>query len=191
MNADEPTQPDAAEPPPKRKRGRPKGPPKPPKERKSKKSTAREMEKRILEVYRIIIAGAEFHDIQEYANHPDRAWGLSKSSVRRLQGKALAMMKRHTETRADRVLARHLQQRRFLYARAIEAGDINAALAVAKDEAKLFGIYPSDKIEMTGKGGGPLGVMVYLPDNGRSDHDGDATDQAATGAPGAVPVVGG
>src|SRR5262249_36174802 len=41
----------------------------------------------------------------------------------------------------DKLLARHVAQRRALYARAVHAADYRTALAVARDEAELQGLY--------------------------------------------------
>ena len=47
-----------------------------------------------------------------------------------------------------RVLRNHLAKRRNLYAKAVNAGDISTALAVAKDEAALRGLYPEKQVKM-------------------------------------------
>jgi hypothetical protein len=55
-----------------------------------------------------------------------------------------------------KLLRRHLAQRRNLFAKALSAGDYRAALAAARDEAELEGLYAPKRVEHTGKGGGPL-----------------------------------
>ena len=64
-----------------------------------------------------------------------------------------------------------------------EGAVVNKALELIGRHLGMF----LDKTELTGKDGGPLAVQVYLPDNGRTDHDSNATDQAAEGPPGTIP----
>jgi hypothetical protein len=59
-----------------------------------------------------------------------------------------------------KLLRRHLAQRRNLFAKAILAGDYRTALAVARDEAELQGLYPAKKTEVTGKGGSPIVLEI-------------------------------
>jgi hypothetical protein len=58
---------------------------------------------------------------------------------------------------------------------AVDTGLLAALLAIEKQAAQELGQW-TEKRELTGKDGEPLppalGVVVYLPDNGRGDHDG-------------------
>jgi hypothetical protein len=58
-----------------------------------------------------------------------------------------------------KLLRRHLAQRRTLYARAVNNGELRTALAVARDEAELLGLYPARQIKAEHSG---LPVKVYL-----------------------------
>jgi hypothetical protein len=46
------------------------------------------------------------------------------------------------------MLAEHMSVRRDIRRRAREAGDLRAEIAAAQDECKLFGLYPSEKVEI-------------------------------------------
>src|SRR5207248_2080785 len=92
--------------------------------------------------------GAEFADIREYANAPERGWAVSDSQLWRYVRAADAQCKRHFDAKADHLLPRHLLQRRQLYAHAMSAGDFRTALAVLKDEAQLEGLYPLDQLKL-------------------------------------------
>src|SRR5262249_7653037 len=98
------------------------------------KSTKAEVQSRVLEVFKLRLGGAEFTDIREYAAAPDRAWGVSDSQLWRYIRAADALCQEHFDARAEHLLARHLLQRRQLYAHATSAGDFRTALAVLKDE---------------------------------------------------------
>ena len=48
----------------------------------------------------------------------------------------------------------------MLFGRAVNGADYRTALAVAKDEAELQGLYPSGKLEVTGKDGGAMQIRL-------------------------------
>jgi hypothetical protein len=58
----------------------------------------------------------------------------------------------------DQLIRRHLAQRRNLYAKAVLAGDLRTALACVQDEAKLEGLYPSERKPDDGRG-----VVAFVP----------------------------
>jgi hypothetical protein len=120
------------------------------------KSTKAEVLKRVEEVFKLRLGGAEFADIREYARAPEQGWDVSDSQLWRYIAAADRLVKERFDARAEHLLHRHLLQRRALYAHAMGAGDFRTALAVLQDEAKLEGLYPATKTELTGTGGGPV-----------------------------------
>src|SRR3954447_2601108 len=120
------------------------------------KSTKAVVAQRVEEVFRLRLGGAELADIREYADAPERAWGVSESQLRRYVQAADDLCKERCDARAGHLLSRHLLQRRQLYAHAMSAGDYRTALAVLRDEADLEGLYPPQKRELSGPGGVPL-----------------------------------
>jgi hypothetical protein len=96
--------------------------------------------KRIETVVQIITLGGEFHDVREYAHK--NQWQISDGQLRRYYDQALDLLEARMEKDRNKTRARHLAQRRALYARALKDGDLRTALAAAKDEAVLYGIYP-------------------------------------------------
>jgi hypothetical protein len=121
------------------------------------KSSKAVMAKRVSEVFKLRIGGAEFADIREYADAPEQQWGVSDTQIRRYIQAADALCKERFDAKADHLLARHLLQRRQLFAHCMGAGDYRTALAVLKDEADLEGLYPPQKIAPTD----PTGAQGY------------------------------
>jgi len=117
------------------------------------KSTKAEVARRVNEVLKLRLGGAEFPDIREYAAAPEQAWGVSDTQLWRYIRAADALCKDYFDARADHLLNRHLMQRRTLYAHAMSAGDHRTALAVLKDEAELEGLYPPKKVAPTDPSG--------------------------------------
>jgi hypothetical protein len=124
------------------------------------KSTKAEVRRRVNEVFKLRLGGAEFLDIREYADAPERRWGVSDTQLRRYIAAADALCRKYFDARADHLLARHLLQRRQLHAHCMGAGDYRTALAVLKDEAELEGLYPPQKIAPTD----PTGTKEYAAD---------------------------
>jgi hypothetical protein len=129
------------------------------------KSTRTTITRRVQEVSKLLLAGAEFADIRQFAS--DRGWNVSERQVRRYVD--IAHERFEAATRRDRrqLLGRHLLQRRVLYARCIKAGDNRTALNVLRDEACLQGVYPATKVSSTTSEGlppypGPLSFKTIL-----------------------------
>jgi hypothetical protein len=111
------------------------------------KATKAEALVRLREVTKLLLAGAEFAEIRQFAT--DRQWGITDRSVRRYMEIAYKEMVDVSKRNRKELLGRHLMQRRALYARCLKQGDHRTALNVLKDEADLQGLYPPTKIAPT------------------------------------------
>src|SRR6185437_6820350 len=111
------------------------------------KATKAEAMNRLQEVTKLLLAGAEFGEIRQFA--AERQWDVSDRSVRRYMEVAYKRMADAAKRDSKQLLGRHLMQRRALYARCLKQGDHRTALNVLKDEAALQGIYPPTKIAPT------------------------------------------
>jgi hypothetical protein len=152
------------------------------------RSTKADFLKRVEAVFKLRLGGAEFADIREYATAPEQGWNVSDSQLWRYIAAADKLIKERFDARAEHLLNRHLLQRRTLYAHAMGAGDFRVALAVLQDEAKLEGLYPPNRTELTGKDGGPVEHAFLSPDERLAAL---ARLRAAVGASGrAAPVDG-
>lgn len=134
------------------------------------KATKAIIARRVEEVLRIRLDGAEFWDVREYAREKEQeagsAWELPKGGkplsdgqLWRYIGMADKMIAESCRASRKKLLRRHLAQRRNLYAKAISQGDVRAALAVLQDEAKLTGLYAPVKVAPTN----PEGDQQYEP----------------------------
>jgi hypothetical protein len=117
------------------------------------KSTKAETAARVEEVFKLRLGGAEFADIRQFASAPEQQWNVSDRQLWRYIQAADKLVKERFDAKAEHLLARHLLQRRTLYAHAMGAGDFRTALAVLQDEAKLEGLYPPQKIAPTNPAG--------------------------------------
>ncbi len=111
--------------------------------KRKRKSDAAEVARRVGEVLRIRLDGAQFHDVVQYA--AENGWGVHERQVRTYIRRADDLLVERQDRRRRRLLARHVAQREALYARAVNAADHRTALAVLTDLAKLQGLYAGDK----------------------------------------------
>jgi hypothetical protein len=109
------------------------------------KATRATIQARVEQVLRIRLAGAEFWDIRQYAAEEDpdtgRPWNVSARQLWRYIAAADNMLAQQLEKNRTKCLNRHIATRRALLARATQVGDYRTALAVARDEAELLGLY--------------------------------------------------
>jgi hypothetical protein len=113
------------------------------------KPTKAAVNARIEEVLRIRLDGAEFWDVREYVREKHRDAGsvweaekcLSDAQIYRYIARTDRLIAESCRSSRKRLLRRHLAQRRNLYAKAVNAGDLRTALAVLGDEARLLDLY--------------------------------------------------
>jgi hypothetical protein len=127
------------------------------------RSNQLKLKRRVQEVMQLILAGAEYHDVRQYAAEHD--WGVSERQTRRYIAAAYRRIAEVMDREREEIFARHLMQRRALYARCLKANDLRAALGVLRDEAELHGLYPATKIAPTT----PDGNDPYQPVAGLAD----------------------
>ncbi len=147
-----------------------------------KKSDKTEVLKRVEEVLRIRLDGAQFHDLREYA--VAHAWDVSDTQLRRYIQKADELLVERLGKSRKKEIARHLAQRQALYARALNAADFRTALAVLADEAKLRGLYPEKEIKELAKIITAQGAQIEELKRRHRDAHPDAATPPATEAPG-------
>ncbi|SRR5579883_1569430 len=113
--------------------------------------------RRIEEVLRIRLDGAEFWDVLQYIAEkqqageepwklPDGGKPIAERTIWWYIGRADQLLKDafRKEAGRKRLLRRHLAQRRNLFAKAVGQGDIRAALACLDSEAKLTGLFEDE-----------------------------------------------
>jgi hypothetical protein len=124
------------------------------------KATQATIRQRVEELLEIVLDGAQFVHVCQYVAEkqaageapwtiPEGGQPLSQRTIWRYLRRAYRLMEKSYEKGRGKLRRRHLAQRRHLYAKAVSMGDIRAALACARDEALLEGLYD-------GAGGGNL-----------------------------------
>jgi hypothetical protein len=121
------------------------------------RSTKAETEQRIEQVYKLLLGGAAFPDIREFACASEQNWAVTDTQVRRYMTEAHRRIKERYEARADYSFSKHMLRREQLYAHAVGAGDFGTALRILDSEAKLEGLFPPTKVAPTN----PEGTDAY------------------------------
>jgi hypothetical protein len=104
------------------------------------KSNRLALSKRVREVERLVVAGAEFPDIERFS--AAQGWQVSRRQLRRYVTLAYERLSKAAKRDRRQLLGRHVTQRRALYAHSVKANDIRTALQILRDEAELEGLYP-------------------------------------------------
>lgn len=113
-----------------------------------------QVQQRVEDILRIRLDGAEFHDVREFAIEQGAKRGgpwerpaghkpLSDPTLWRYIAAADEAIRAGLLSSRKKRLRMHLARRRNLYAKAVLAGDLRAALSVLDSLAKLEGLYPS------------------------------------------------
>lgn len=123
------------------------------------------VEKRIGEVYLLLLRGASRADILRHLAEND---GAAERTAEWYIGKATARFKAASKVNAEKERGRQLARLEDLYNRLFRIQDYRTALAVLKERNELAGIYPEKvvKNEHSGPNGSPISLVV-----GRADVD--------------------
>lgn len=153
------------------------------------KSTQIEVAQRVEEILRIILDGAQFHDIAQYA--AEKGWGVGERQIRSYMNKAYELLVARQEQDRPQIIARHLSQRAALAARAINAADYRTALAILNDEAKLRGLYPEQEAKDLAKLAADLAIKVVELEGrlAAQQHQGTPREHGPTPAGGGEPAT--
>src|SRR5687767_8634471 len=91
----------------------------------SPKSDTAEVSRRVEEVLRIRLDGAQYHDILQHA--AENGWGVNERQLRTYMSRADDLLVERQDKSRKKVIARHLAQRQALFARALNAADYRTA----------------------------------------------------------------
>jgi hypothetical protein len=124
-------------------KGMPKRSPSDTKKKRTPRCTKAEKTKRVFEIFRLHLGGAEWLDLWQFVS--EQKWGITERQLRRYLVAATDLYATFFDAKAAHLLNRHLMQRRQLYAHALGVGDYGTALRVLVDEAKLESLYQPER----------------------------------------------
>ena len=117
------------------------------------------VEKRILDVFKLLLRGASRDEILRHLAEND---GTAERTAEWYIGKATQRFKALAKVDAEKERGRQLARLEDLYSRLFRIQDYRTALAVLKERNELAGIYPEkvQKHEHTGRDGAPMSLLV-------------------------------
>jgi hypothetical protein len=153
---------------------------------KAAQADALKTQRRVDDVLRIRLDGAEWWDVVAFVRGkqadeaspwyvPPDGKPLCESMIRIYQRRADELILSAHEKSRRKLFRRHLAQRRHLYAKAATSGDLRSALACLQDEAKMLGLYPAEKTRHAGPDGAsaPRFEFIEVPADA-ADRGGEA-----------------
>lgn len=102
-------------------------------------------EQRIDFVFGLILRGCRRYEVCEAVR---KKWGGCNGTADRYLEVARKRLEVYLREKRETLFAEHIAVRRSLRERAVKAKDLRLELEVVRDEAKLLGLYPADRIEM-------------------------------------------
>jgi hypothetical protein len=149
---------------------------------------------RVEDIVRIRLDGAEAWQARHYVAEKELAkekpWTiaeggkpLSERQIRYYVEQADALIAASCRQSRKARLRRHMAQRRSLYARAVQAGDVRAALAVLSDLARMENLYPSPDEELLKKTAALRKELAELKAKGARGGDGSGDTPQGTRKP--------
>lgn len=104
----------------------------------------------------MLLGGGRDSEILQFAASQ---WGINERQARYYIAEATALIKSDAAKNREELVAEHIGRMNQIYRSAHSAGDYGNAIRAAQDKAKLCGLYPAERHEVTGAGGAPLEVM--------------------------------
>jgi hypothetical protein len=103
------------------------------------RATKAETMERVEQVLEVILHGGRLRNLRDFANQ--KGWNVSDSQLKKYRTRALELCRQQQEHDRDRTLAVHRMKREVIYARAMEANDLQTACRVLADDAALMKLY--------------------------------------------------
>ena len=108
------------------------------KKRTKPKADDLEVARRVDEVLRIRLDGAQYHDVLQYVT--ENGWNLKERMIREYMARADDLLIARQDKDQAKLIAMHLARREAMLARAINAADYRVALSILDSMAKLQGL---------------------------------------------------
>ncbi|MBX9677155.1 MAG: hypothetical protein K2X38_00230 [Gemmataceae bacterium] len=120
------------------------------------RGTKLQAEGRVTSLVRILLDGAATWDVREFVaqeeRNPESPWFLQEGEQPRSYAGIMKCLRTAKQVVAaegnddrEQLLRQHIAKRNTVYAKAMESGDLRAALACLDSQAKLLGLFPKEK----------------------------------------------
>jgi hypothetical protein len=125
-----------------------------------------ERSRRVLEVLKLMLRGVDRHAIHKHGND-NLGWNVDLGTINAYMIDARAELKARYADTVDELAAMADARDDYARQRALAVDDVKTFHAVNTEANKRHGLYAAAKMEHSGPNGSDLGVVIFLPDNGR------------------------
>jgi hypothetical protein len=111
------------------------------------RSTKRQVHERVEEILRLRLLGYELRDIAQHS--AANGWGVQSRQLQHYIHQADDLLARQSQQGREQLIALHIARRITLFRLAVRRREFRTALATLCDLAKLQGLYPARKLDVT------------------------------------------
>jgi hypothetical protein len=121
-----------------------------------KRSTAVEYQRRVGEVYTLLLAGLGRRDVLQYVASEKCTWKASLRQIDNYIADARRQFVEFARPEREEEFGRALQRLDNLYSRALNIQDYKTCIQILKERGDMLGLHAPKKRELSGPGGGPI-----------------------------------
>lgn len=130
--------------------------------------TKAEIEVRVTEIFKLLMAGAQRHDIRRYVAEKTK-WEVPERTLDRYVARATACLRTHAAAVRDEELGLAILQLKDLYGRTYRIQDYKTSLAARKELSELLGLYAPKRVALTDPEGGPQSFIAIMPERAKDN----------------------
>jgi len=104
-------------------------------------------------IYEMILQDKTYRQMVLYGS---KEWGVSSRTISKYVVSAKKIIGAESAKHNETVLTELVARYRFYRAKAVDNDDLRLALEISKEESKLLGLYPSEKLQLSGDPDNPI-----------------------------------
>lgn len=125
--------------------------------------TKAEIEVRVTEIFKLLLAGVQRHDIRRYVAEKAK-WDVPERTLDRYIARATARLQTHAATVRDEELGLAVLQLKDIYSRSYRVQDFKTALAARRELSELLGLYaPPKQVAVTDPDSNAQSFIAIFP----------------------------
>lgn len=125
--------------------------------------TKAEIEVRVTEIFKLLMAGVQRHDIRRYVAEKVK-WEVPERTLDRYVARATELIRASAAFDRNTELGRAISRLHDLYSRSYRVQDFKTCLTTQRELNELLGLYAPKRLEVTGADGGPHSFIAIVPE---------------------------
>lgn len=124
--------------------------------------TKAEIEVKVTEIFKLLIAGVQRHDIRRYVAEKVK-WEVPERTLDRYLSRATELIRASAAFDRNTELGRAISRLHDLYSRSYRVQDFKTCLTIQRELNELLGLYAPKRMEVTGADGSPPSFIAIMP----------------------------